>query len=207
MGRQFCMAGFARFCTMDRLGRNGFQQFRTQKDGQFAFDRIPDEGKPAHDRAEMARKVGADGPVRPDSREPRRTAAVRAARRAAVCQRQHPPGPCVQQDPEGFHHQVEDDGGLRFAVCPRVGLPRPADRDQGRQPIGRQKGLDERGPDPRRVPQVRPEVRRSAKQIVPTAWSLRTLGKAVPDDEPRLRSRHGGERSSTSSARARSTRV
>jgi hypothetical protein len=25
MGRQFRMAGFARFCTMERLGRNGFQ--------------------------------------------------------------------------------------------------------------------------------------------------------------------------------------
>jgi hypothetical protein len=39
---------------MDRSGRNGFQQFRFEKDGQFAFDRVSDEGKPAHNRAKMA---------------------------------------------------------------------------------------------------------------------------------------------------------
>ena len=33
---------------------------------------------------------------------------------------------------EGLHRQIEDHGRLRFALRARLGLPRPADRNQGR---------------------------------------------------------------------------
>ena len=67
-----------------------------------------------------------------DSRVARRPAHVRAARRAAVCQRPDSPGHRVQQDPEGLRGEVEDHGGLRLAVRAGLGLPRAADRNQGR---------------------------------------------------------------------------
>jgi hypothetical protein len=67
-----------------------------------------------------------------------RFAASRAGRPTYICttaalrQRPHPPGHGVQQNPQGFHRQVEDHGGLRFALRARLGLPRPAHRNQSR---------------------------------------------------------------------------
>ena len=62
-----------------------------------------------------------------------RPADVRSARRPAVRQRRDPHRPRRQQDAEGHRRQVAHDGRLRFAVRPRLGLPRPADRAPGRE--------------------------------------------------------------------------
>ena len=41
-------------------------------------------------------------------------------------------GHALQQNVQGFHRESEEHGGLRFSLRPRLGLPRPAHRNQGR---------------------------------------------------------------------------
>ncbi len=53
---------------------------------------------------------------------------VHPARRSALCERRHPPGPRGEQDPQGHHRQVQDAGRLRCALRAGLGLPRPAHR-------------------------------------------------------------------------------
>src|SRR3954468_5950334 len=69
-----------------------------ERDRQPAADRLPDEGEPADERARNARPVGGDGPLREDSGAPQGGEHVRAARRSAVRERQHPHGDGAQQN-------------------------------------------------------------------------------------------------------------
>jgi isoleucyl-tRNA synthetase len=72
-------------------------------------------------------------------REARRAPEVHSARRPALHQRPHPPGHGDEQVPQGFHRQVQNHVRLRRALRPRMGLPRPAHRNQGRQELGGKK--------------------------------------------------------------------
>ena len=63
---------------------------------------------------------------------------VRAARRPALRQRQHPHRPCAQQDPQGLRDPLAADAGLRRRLRARLGLPRPADRMEDRGGVPRQ---------------------------------------------------------------------
>ena len=128
------------------------------------------------------------------------TAQIRAARRAALRQRQHPYRPRAQQDPEGHGGALAADGGQGFQLCPRLGLPRPADRMEGRGGILPQEGqgqarLQGSGRD-HRVPQGMPRLCRAlalgAARGVQAARRRRRLGPSLLDDElspPKRRSR------------------
>ncbi len=112
------------------------------------------------ERARAARRLGgpqaAGRPLRPDPGRPRRRAQVHPARRPALRQRRHPPRPRAQQVHQGLRRQDQDDGRLRRPLRPRLGLPRPAHRDQSRRKARRQKA----GNGPRRRPPGLPRVRR-----------------------------------------------
>ena len=64
--------------------------------------------------------------------------ALRAARRPALRQRQHPYRPRAQQDPEGPRRPLAGDARLRLQLRARLGLPRPADRVEDRGAVPRQ---------------------------------------------------------------------
>ena len=61
-----------------------------------------------------------------------RAAKIRAARRPALRQRQHPHRPCAEQDPQGSRHALAADARQGFELCAGLGLPRPADRMEDR---------------------------------------------------------------------------
>ncbi len=67
--------------------------------------------------------------------------------------------------------------GLRFALRPRLGLPRPAHRDQSRQRTGPAQSPDDHRADPRRVPQVRRQVRRSRSARISSASASSANGR------------------------------
>ena len=118
-------------------------------------------------------------------------AEVRAARRPAVRQRQHPHGHGAQQDPQGPRRQVALDGRLRRAVRRRLRLPRPADRAEGRS---RARAEEARHVGRRllpRLPRLRRALHRHDDRAVPAPRHPRHLGRAVPDDELQV---PGGDR-------------
>ena len=125
-------------------------------------------------------------------------AQVRAARRPAVRQRQHPHGHGAQQDPEGFRRQVAIDGRLRRAVRARIRLSRPADRAAGGPRARPEEARDVGRRFLPRVPRVRRALRRHDERAVSAARHSRQLGGPLPDDGLPL---SGGDR-----ARARPVR-
>ena len=121
------------------------------------------------------------------ARARRRPAEVRAARRAALCQRRDPHRPRGQQDPEGHHRQVAHAGRLRFALRAGLGLSRPADRAAGgeearpRRPEARRRCL------PQGLPRVRREPGGSTARGFPAPWRDRRLEQSLPDDGLEIR--------------------
>ena len=116
---------------------------------------------------------------------------VPAARRAAVRQRRDPHGPRAQQDSQGPRRQVAQHARLRRAVHPRLGLPRPADRAEGRPRARPEEEADEHGGLPPRLPGLRRKVRRHPAPRLQAARRPRHLGRSVQDAEVRL---PGGDR-------------
>ena len=116
---------------------------------------------------------------------------VRAARRPALRQRQHPHRPRAQQDPEGRGDAQPADARLRLQLRAGLGLPRPADRmeDRGRElPLQEQAEAEPvrpRGDD--RVPQGMPRLCRAlarrAARGVQAARRRGRLGSSLHDDE------------------------
>ena len=76
--------------------------------------------------------------------------------------------------------------GLRRALRPRLGLPRPADRAEGRPRAGAEEGADERRRLPPGLPRLRRPVRRPDAGGLQAPRRPRRLGRALPDDELRL---------------------
>ena len=133
---------------------------RVERHLQPAADRLLHEGEPADDRAGNRGPLGRDGPLRQDSRRAqgrqdatccttgRRTPTARSTSARA------------QQDPQGPGRQVAQHARLRRAVHPGLGLPRPADRTEGRSRARPEEAADEHGGLPPRLPRLRREVRR-----------------------------------------------
>ncbi len=157
---------------------------------QPAADVLLDEGEPADDGTGNRRPVGRDGPVRADSRRAQGREEVPAARRAAVRQRRDPHRPRAQQDAQGPGGEVPQHAGLRRAVHPGMGLPRPADRAEGRPRARPEEAADDHGRVPPRVPRLRAEVRRHPAARVQAARHPRLVGRPLPDHELRLPGAH-----------------
>ena len=85
------------------------------------------------------------------------------ARRAALSYRRNPPRHGPEQNSERHDREVEDHGGLSFAVHSRLGLPRPADRDASRKGTGRQDEQSQRRGISPHVPRIRGALRGSAQ--------------------------------------------
>ena len=77
--------------------------------------------------------------------------------------------------------------GYDAPYVPRMGLPRPSDRDQGRQRTRRQEAADASHGRARGMPQVRPEVSRLTAAAVQTNRRLRPLRPPLRHDEPAVR--------------------
>ena len=112
----------------------------------------------------------------------RRQAEVRAARRAAVRQRACPPRHRAQQDHQRHRREVEGDGRVPDAVCPRLGLPRHADRASSDQGSRRQGARDVAARHAPPLPRLRGEVLRHPARGVPAPRRARRLGPPVPHD-------------------------
>ncbi len=141
-------------------------------------------------RTRTARPLGGVRPLRAHSRRTRRPSHVHSPRRTTLRQRQHPHGSRPEQDPQGHRRPLPHDARLRRPLRARVGLPRAADRAQGRPRAGQAKGGDVGPRDPRRVPRLRGSLRRDPARRVPAARRPRHLVRAVPHDGAPLRGRH-----------------
>ena len=82
-------------------------------------------------RAGLARRWAAED-LRRAARAARGARALHPPRRPALRQRRHPHRPCDEQDPQGPHRPQPVAAGQGRAVRPGLGLPRPADRVEGR---------------------------------------------------------------------------
>ncbi len=111
-------------------------------------------------------------------------AEIRAPRRAALRQRQHPYRPRAQQDPQGRGDALPADARLRRALRAGLGLPRPADRMEDRggelplQGQGEAGFLRPRGDDrvPPGMPRLCRALARRAARGVQAARRRRRLG-------------------------------
>src|SRR5204863_2657269 len=68
----------------------GLPHAGVERHSKSTADRLPDEGQPAGERAADAGPLAANGSLRPYPRGAGRAAEIRASRRPAVRQRQHP---------------------------------------------------------------------------------------------------------------------
>ena len=109
--------------------------------------------------------------------------------RSAVRERRHPLGACGQQDPKGHHRQVAHVGWLRRAIRARLGLPRSADRDAGREDAWPGRAENRRQGISRGVPRIRLQASGCAAQGLQAPGRARRLGASVPDHGAALRGR------------------
>ncbi len=122
--------------------------------------------------------AGTQG-LRSRSRRRRGPPAVRAPRRAAVCERRHPHRPRVQQDPEGHRRQEPLARRLRCPVRSGLGLSRHADRGADRE--GARQAHSGRGDAAARA-RLRQRADRAAEARLPAPRHPRRMGQPVPDD-------------------------
>jgi len=133
--------------------------------------------------AEGARDHPGMGRIRPVPEDPgsgKRAPHIRAARRASLRQRQHSLGDRSEQDPQGFHRQVQDHGRVSGSLSARLGLPRAAHRDQGRQESGGKEEEYAHHRHPGGVQEVRASLCGDPAGPVPPPGHLRRMGGTVP---------------------------
>ena len=118
---------------------------------------------------------------------PQRCAALHPARWASLHQRTDPHGHGPEQVPQGFHRQVKNHGGIRCPLRPRMGLPRPPHRDQGRQGIGRQEAADGAHRRARRLPQICAEISGPAAHAVQAHRRIRQVRSPVRHHDSAIR--------------------
>ena len=113
----------------------------------------------------------------------------------------------AQQDPQGLRGQVASDGRVRRAVRARLGLPRPADRAEGRPRARSEEARTERRRLPPGLPCLRLALGRRDARGLRAPGRLRRVGASVSDDELRATRRRSSGPSARSSSRGSSTRA
>ena len=134
-------------------------------------------------------------------------AEVPAARRPAVRQRRHPHRHALNKILKDLVVKSHNMLGFDAPVHAGLGLPRPADRAEGRSRARPEEARDERRRLPPRLPGLRREVRRHPARGLQAARRARRLGRSVPDDERSDTRRRSCARSASSSSRTWSTRA
>ena len=150
-------------------------------------------GLPQKEPAILARWQEEDlyGQIR---KRPRRPREVHLPRRPALRQRRHPHRPCAQPHAQGHGRPHPDPARQGRALRARLGLPRPADRVEGRGAVSQEEAQQGRGAGqgiPRRVPRLCPALGRRSARAVEAARDQRRLGQSLSDDglsTPRRRS-------------------
>ncbi len=171
---------------------------RLRQDPVPAAHGLPHAGRPARQGAGAAGALGRHRPLRAAAGAERGPPEVRAARRAALRQRQHPHRPRAEQDPQGPRHQVAADAGARLELRAGLGLPRPADRVEDRGGIprqGPQQGRRAGGGVPPPVPRLRAGLARRAARGVQAPRHRRRLGPPLRHHGVRRRSARSPARS------------
>ena len=158
---------------------NAGSHARVERHPQPAAHRLPDEGQPADDRAGSAGALGGDGPLRED-RE-------RRAGRPAFVLHDGPPyangdihiGTALNKILKDFVVKSRTMAGLRRAVRAGLGLPRPADRAEGRPRARPEEARDERSPS-----SAGPAAPTPNASSTPCASDFKRLGVLGDWDEP-----------------------
>ena len=127
---------------------------------------------------------------------------IHPPRRPALREWRRPHGHRAQQAAQGSGGEIQDDGRFHRALHPRLGLPRAADRVQGRQGNRRSGACG----DPPPLHGVRHEIHRHPARFVPPARGVRRLEKPVSHDESRLRGEHPARLRQARGKRLRSIR-
>ena len=164
-----------RFVALPRPGcypRRSAHEPELQRDAQPAENGFSDEGKPRHARAGDAQEMAGSRPLRADPGRARGCGIIRPPRRSALCERRRSHGHRAQQDPERSRGEIENDGGLSRALRARLGLPRTADRIQGRKGIARPFAARS-APE---IGSVRAQVRRHPARAIQAARRLSAIG-------------------------------
>ena len=151
-----------------------------QRHADPASDRFPDARGSCEKRAAAPRDLGEIRTLREDHRRPQglRRTRFHPPRRPALRQWRCPHGHRAQQAAQGHGGEIQDHGRLPRALRPRLGLPRPAHRVQGRQAGGRPGACG--NPPPLR--RVRSRFHRYPARLLQAPRGLRRLGKPIPDD-------------------------
>jgi hypothetical protein len=142
---------------------------RLPRHAEHARHALPHARRPAQARAGLGQGLERGGSVHAPARRAQGRAAVRAARRPTVCQRQAAHRPRAEQGAQGHDRQEPPAGRLRRAVHPRLGLPWAADRERDRKAARPQ-------PEPRRHAGEKPRLCHGADR--PAARRLQAPGRA-----------------------------
>ena len=152
---------------VDRLdaferNRDGLQEFP-----QSAPHGVSDAGKPGSAGTATAGPVVQLRPLWAANGSPGGVAAVRFARRPALCQRRCAHWHSVEQDSQGSDPQVEVPARLPNALRSRLGLPWPAHRVQGDPGTARPRQVRCRcHHNPNGLRRLRPQVHRLATPAI-----------------------------------------
>ena len=112
----------------------------------------------------------------------RRRAAFRPARWAAIPDRRNPPRHRPEQSRERHDREVEDHGRVPCALRSGLGLPRAADRNEGRKGTRRQNHQSFGRRISPHVPRIRRRVCRESQTRFQAPRRLRPVGQALPHD-------------------------
>ena len=155
-----------------------------QRHAQFAAHGLSDEGEPYRARAGAAQGLGGSATVRANPKITTGSTIVRSARRSAICQRRRSHGHCAQQNLKGFRSEIANHARQTGAVRAGLGLPRVADRIQGRKGITRP-FTARSAPE---IGSVRAQICRHPARAIQTPRRAGRLGASLSDARSKIRS-------------------
>ena len=160
-----------------------------------AEDRFPHEGRPPPEGAGHCRTLGIGRAVSAAARGARRPREVHLPRWSALRQWRHAYRPCAEPHAEGHGLPHAEPAGQKRALCSGLGLPRPADRVEGRGTVPQEEAGQESGPGegiPRRMPRLCAALGRCAARTAEAAGHHGGLGLSLSDHAVRQRGDHRG---------------